>query len=618
MGIWVPPLLYAALSVVVYWPMQPASSQRLVTCGCSDIALEVWMLAWPAHAITHGLNPFFSAALNVPHGVNLASNTGMPLLGLLAAPFTLTLGPVASFNLFMHLAFFTSATAMYAVLRRWTPVWPAAFLGGLAYGFSPYMIGEGRYHLFLLWVAIPPLILAVLDHLIVRDRWTTRRAGLLLGVLAGCQYLISAEVLAESVLIAALGILILALRHPSLAAQRVRRVVAGGVWALAPFTLLAGFPIWYTLAGPQHVIGPWAPSAISNRYSADLIGPLVPTANQWLSPSRWSSLGTSLSGGNMVENGIYLGIPLIVVSVALVIVCRSNGFIRFCAVMAVVSFVLCLGPFLVIDGRSSGIALPFALLRHLPLFDEEIAGRYSLYVQLFVSALFGVGIGAVWTRLRRSSSTGSVRGLNLTRSPGRLSSLTAVALCFGLGVTALVALFPVIPRVPYTSPAVSIPSFFTTGEADGAGLIPANSVVLTYPYVINPNNVGMLWQAVDNMRFKVFGDYAITPGKGRNGTLEAPVVQPEMVENLFAWANYGTSAPGLRPVPTKPPPPDPATLAVIRYFLIRYDVGAVVIDTGDKGSDLVRYYMEAALGTAPVSRGGVLVWYDVGSRVRSA
>ena len=52
-----------------------------------------WFLAWTPFALGHGLNPFFTNYIDFPLGVNLASNTSVPLLGFLAAPVTLALGP---------------------------------------------------------------------------------------------------------------------------------------------------------------------------------------------------------------------------------------------------------------------------------------------------------------------------------------------------------------------------------------------------------------------------------------------------------------------------------------------------------------------------------------------
>ena len=108
-----------------------------------------WFLAWIPYALDHGLNIFHSNFLDYPHGVDLANTTSVPLLGLLAAPFTLSLGPVAAFNILLRLAFASSATSMFFVLRSWCRT-PAAFIGGLLYGFGPYMVVQSANHLDLI------------------------------------------------------------------------------------------------------------------------------------------------------------------------------------------------------------------------------------------------------------------------------------------------------------------------------------------------------------------------------------------------------------------------------------------------------------------------------------
>ena len=70
----------------------------------------------------HGKNLFSTTLLNYPNGVDLAQNTGMPLLGLLTAPLTLAVNPIASMNLLRFLAFTLSAYAAYFVIRRCHPL----------------------------------------------------------------------------------------------------------------------------------------------------------------------------------------------------------------------------------------------------------------------------------------------------------------------------------------------------------------------------------------------------------------------------------------------------------------------------------------------------------------
>ena len=110
------------------------------TCGCGDSSLFTWFIEWPAYAISHGLDPFFSTAMHVPGGVNLLANTSVIGLGFVLAPVTWLFGPVASLNVALTLAPVLSALSMFILLRRWVSWTPAAFIGGLLYGFSPFIL----------------------------------------------------------------------------------------------------------------------------------------------------------------------------------------------------------------------------------------------------------------------------------------------------------------------------------------------------------------------------------------------------------------------------------------------------------------------------------------------
>jgi hypothetical protein len=94
---------------------------------------------------------------------------------------------------------------MFFVLKKWCR-WPAAFVGGLAYGFGPYMVTQGQTHLNLAFVPLPPLIVWCLYELLFEQKRRPVRMGVLLGLLAGAQVLISPELLALLVLIVALRV----------------------------------------------------------------------------------------------------------------------------------------------------------------------------------------------------------------------------------------------------------------------------------------------------------------------------------------------------------------------------------------------------------------------------
>jgi hypothetical protein len=593
-----PTLIYSALAVLAYWPTNLVDSTRLTYTG-DDVAEYVWDLAWLPHALFHGHDPFVANAINYPYGANMASNTLAPLLGLAASPLTLGVGPVASYNIVMRLAFVLSALAMYLVLRRWVASRFACFVGGLFYGFSPYMIGQGHDHLGLVFVPFPPLILWVLDELATGSRWSARRAGLWLGVLAGAELLVSAEVLAGVALLAVLGLAYAAIRHRDAARAASGRVLTGLAYALGPFLVLGAWQTYEMLFGAQRVAHSPAPYEIA-QFREDLLSPVIPTLNESLGPAAWIARGTSFTSGDYIENGVYLGVPLLILLAVLLWYSRRRRLVGLCAVMAAVAFVFSLGSPLNIDGHVTSIPLPFGLFPHLPLFEDEAASRYSLFVQLFVAVILAIGIDEVLTR-RAPPAAGS-------RWLGSRAGVLA-------GGALVVALAPVLPRLPYpTFPTMptELPAYFSQGYADA---LPTGSVVLTYPFPVWPYDEALLWQAEAQMRFTVVSGPWNEPqdvanaGEGTPPLLDPPTMQVLFNEALYAEpANslYGPSASG-----DTLPANDAATAALLRDFLRRYQVDAVVIDPIGQNPQLVTTYLTTALGRGPVYLGGVEVFYDV-------
>ena len=161
---------YLGLAVAVWWGVWSTHPTSVTTCGCGDSALFLWFLDWPAVALAHGHNPFFSTAMFHPTGVNLLANTSETAIGLALAPVTWIFGPVATLNVALTLAPALSAWAMYWLVRRWVDWRPAAFAAGLLYGFSPFVLSSlADAHLMNGFLLVPPLVVGVLDELLVRQ-----------------------------------------------------------------------------------------------------------------------------------------------------------------------------------------------------------------------------------------------------------------------------------------------------------------------------------------------------------------------------------------------------------------------------------------------------------------
>src|SRR5215211_8460050 len=189
--------------------------------GVGDGALMTWFLQWTPHALQHGLNPLFSTHMNVPDGVNVMWNTSLLLPGLVLAPVTMTFGPVLTFNLLLALGPGLSAWCAAIAFRRYVDSRFAALVGGLVFGFSPYMLAQLRGHLQLTLVFLVPLLLLVLDEILVRQRWRPLLAGAVLGLLAACQLYIGEEVLAFTAIIGLVELLLLVALSPRQVRRRV-------------------------------------------------------------------------------------------------------------------------------------------------------------------------------------------------------------------------------------------------------------------------------------------------------------------------------------------------------------------------------------------------------------
>jgi hypothetical protein len=598
-------VLYAILATAIYGFSNPwASNTRIPLCACNDEAQEVWFLAWPAFAVTHAHNLFFTWWVNVPSGQNLALNTTMPLLGIVGAPITWLIGPVATYNVLLRLAFVVSSLSLCLVLRRWTTWWPAAFVGGLLYGFSTYMVAEGEGHLFLTFVPLPPVILLVVDEIIARRRWPARRAGIVLGLLVVAEYLISPEVMTMTVILAGVAGVIVALARWRQVRAVLHHVVVAGLWAVGIAVVLLAYPVWMSVWGPEHLIGPQQGLAGLVGFAGDLWGPITPTHTQWITPRHLADVGTSFVGGSTAENGEYLGIPMVVAIVALTVAFRRRRRLVLATAMIVVSFVLSLGSHLVVDGHHTSIPLPFSLIIHVSLVQAILPVRFTLGMALFSGAVVGIGLD-----MTRAALVSPAFGTHSARSDqnGRGGALGWLASTGTLGMAALVAA-PLIPAFPYPSVPTDVPALFTTSAVDR---IPKDSVVLTYPYVLHPEVTAQLDQAVAAMRYRIVGSSGYIPGPDGRSFSGSQVLAPPQLQTLFYSAYSGTPADLASVLPLA------TTVPLIRTYLVRYRVSTVIFY--DVGADpgIVRRYLTATLGP-PTRVGGVTQWFDVPARLRSS
>lgn len=501
---------YLVLAVVLFSSAWRYPAWRNI--GDSGDPLSVmWALRWTPYALSHGHNPFFTNHVNFPAGVNLMWNSPMVVFGVLLWPVTAWLGPTVAYNTLMTLNVALSAWAGFFAIRMVVHDQRAAAVGGLLYGFSPYMIAHSSGHPNLTAAFMPPLLALLLADVLVHQRRPPRRAGVLLGLFAVTQLFIAEEMLASEVLAGAVVLIVLCARNRSEVSRRAPHAVRAAAWALAVFAALASGPLLFQFLGPQGLHGDIQPS---NFFVTDLANVVVPTAAmQFVTPRaiaathRWSA--------NLAEWNGYLGLPLLVLLAYVGRRFRALPAVKVAATAGLTLAILSLGPNLHVNGVDTRLPLPWRAVSVLPAVGHMLPARLMLYVFGIAALLVSIFLDHA---LRRGAAGPAAAGLAL-------------------------ALAPLVPAFPYRSEPVARTRFFTSAAASE---IPEGSVALIAPYQTMLPVEPMLWQAEAGFRFRMPQGYVIVPGPGGRPRYGAP---PSTIsDTLLAIQNDApfTATPALR------------------------------------------------------------------------
>ena len=575
---------YLALALVAFWPGLSGISSHLLG-GEGDFVEAVWFIAWIPHALLHGLNPFFSHYLNVPFGVNLGQNTEAPLLGLLGAPISLVFSPLVATNVLLLLGMPISATAAFVVLRKWQVWLPAAALGGLVYGFSPYMVGQSQGHPQLMFQPLAPLIALTLAS-ILQGRGDPKWLGFGLGLLLAGQYFISPELFAIIAIFAVGAMICVAIRHPKNVPHLARVAALPFGIAFVVAAVLLAYPVWMLVAGPQHATGTTFPR--SNAFHNDLLSFVVPGPLQRVSLGMHSLQRRILGYNNATEAGGYIGIPVLLVTAFLAWRSRRNSRTQLAVVLMIAAAVLSLGPYLIVNGRATTYRLPFLVFLHLPLLGNILPGRISFAVAAFVGAVIAFGLDDLHrTAARDHAGSGAAR----PRTWQRVSVVAAA-------LTLVVVVVTQLPVWPYKTPAQSaLPASLNRA-------IPAGEpVAITYPYDTASVTEPMFWQAMNGFTFRLIGAYAYIRGPNGEGTT-LPVLMHPAGFQLFLAGQEGVAYYGPKvPVTT-------ALIATTRATVARYHIRLVIVNRSLKGSGPVVSVLTEALGPPKATSGSLSLWAD--------
>ena len=143
--------MYLLLAVLLCIKAWRAPATTYIGQGPDPIQ-QMWGIAWVPYAISHALDPLYTHFLNQPTGTDILWSTPTALVVTVLWPVTALFGSTVTYDLVMTLSLALASFFAFLVIRRWVPgSVVAAAVGGLLYGFSPYMTGQllGHYNLVL-------------------------------------------------------------------------------------------------------------------------------------------------------------------------------------------------------------------------------------------------------------------------------------------------------------------------------------------------------------------------------------------------------------------------------------------------------------------------------------
>ncbi|HEX6883453.1 MAG TPA: hypothetical protein VF530_08740, partial [Planctomycetota bacterium] len=383
------------------WPLVASLGSAAGVRG--DYYNNLWNAWWLEHCVSEGVSPYWTDHLYYPEGISLRRHTLSPLNAASLVLFTRFLGPHQAFSLLILLHFALSAWCFSLFARAATGSTAGGVLGGLVYSFAPF-------HYFYLcqinvfsFEFLPLALLFFVKHGREGGRANLAGAvGAVLGMGLTLEYYVVYAYLA-------LGVLLLCkrgwAREVPWAFLLRRWALAGGVGAV--LVAAAAFPLLVAALTEGNLEAQTSANVIEKNRFNDLLGFFWIGGDEELTVSWPTMLGYS--------------------TLALCLV-GWRRVLRLWPWLAVgaVFLVLSLGEELAVARQKTGIPLPYALLKELPVLSML---RKSDRCFMLVQVVAALSLAAAWPALAERLRSGRARAAGFVACAAlTMGELTAVPL----------------------------------------------------------------------------------------------------------------------------------------------------------------------------------------------
>jgi len=381
---------YIFLGVVMTWPVA-AQLGTSVPGGTSDLWVHQWVFWWVKKSLMSGHGPFYTDLLFYPQGVSLAYQN-IAWLNIAAwLPLQAILGSLTAYSLTYMAVFPFNAFAMYVFAREVLDSTPAAFVGGIVFGFWPYTLSQYGHPNMMVIFGVP-LALYFLKRTMEKH---CLRDALLAGLFLGLTGIARWQLLVMASGIVVLHVLWIWAADP---ASRTRRslgmLVVSGLTAVALMAPLA-VPVlsaYFSNAHPEDMLVGDAATG-----QTDLLAYVLPTRYHPL----WIDAAAKVYE-NFIHNKVYvpfLGYSVIALAVLGVVKCWRQAAVWLLA--ALVYVLLALGPVLRVNGQLyPGVPMLYRLFDDLVLVRAlRNPDRFNALLGLPVAMLGATGLRALVGRI---------------------------------------------------------------------------------------------------------------------------------------------------------------------------------------------------------------------------
>ena len=376
-----------------------------------DVPIYIWNLWWMQQALAETISPLFCNYIFAPYGVSLVFHAFVFLKALLAVPLQWFCTAWTAYNILILATFTFAGWGMFLLARHLTGDPRAAWIAGLVYAFSPYMVTRSLCHLnYLSSEWIPLYVLCLIRLLETKGRRWAWSGGLCLLLTAYCEYY-------YLIYLTLFTVFFLGWRFCHHRAEVLNRTFLVRFALMGAIAAVGFAPILWALLDTgqtRYLYGGWGASA---KFGADILAFVTPPPGSLLYGNIGAELYRVFSAGNSSEGTVFAGYVALGLMATCALRLRGDLAVRPWLWLTLGAFLLSLGPLLHIAGNfvfgfgdwRFAVPMPYLAVRYLPLIKgARVPARFDIMVMLGLSVLCAFGV-RYW--LERTARTATWKAL---------------------------------------------------------------------------------------------------------------------------------------------------------------------------------------------------------------